>query len=322
MSEDKKFRVLIIDGEGQLARQLKEYLVEKGLEVKYCADGKDAKVVLKEMQPDFVVIDLLMAGFTALDCLAVTKEESYTGETKVIVTSKHNNLDNVRSVIANGASDYVVKPYDIEDMVQRMVFQVQKKKEYDAKKRKDDSGAVAHYFSYVDLMLRESASKKPVQSRAYNLTKMLSMTVKAVRISLIQCHEDRKRGVVRASSDDAKIQHLEINIAKYPEVQYVMNQEKVVVLENLASDPMMGKIQQLVKSVSFNSMVVAPVYKNGEFYGVLSTRFPEEHQKIANTEIKFCDMVANMMTLLISTENSYGVSTDTDPVEEPEEKAS
>lgn len=303
----KSFSVMMIEPESQLTRKLNDFLAEKGLSVKYVTDGKIAKDALLEMKPDFVVIDLVMTGFTAFQCLELIKTTDSLAHTKVIVTSKHNSLSNVKSVIAQGASDYVVKPYDLEDMVGRMAFQVQKKKEYEAKNRKDDSGLTSHFFSYVDMMLREATADKEIQKRAYNLTRMLAMTVKAVRISLIQCHEDRKRGVVRASNDDANLKHLEINIARYPEVQYVMNQEKIVVLENLANDPMMGQIKQLVKSVSFNSMVVAPVFKNGQFYGVLSTRFDEEHQKIANTEIKFCDMVANMLTLLVSSEDSYGV---------------
>lgn len=297
----------MIEPESQLTRQLNDYLAEKGLQVSYVTDGKQAKDKLLEMNPDFVVIDLVMSGFTAFNCLETIKATPALSNTKVIVTSNHNSLSNVRSVIQNGASDYVVKPYDLEDMVSRMAFQVQKKREYEAKNRKDDSGLTAHFFSYVDLMLREANADKEVQARAFNLTRMLAMTVKAVRISLIQCHEDRKRGVVRASNDDANLKHLEINIARYPEVQYVINQEKIVVLENLANDPMMGQIKQLVKSVSFNSMVVAPVFKNGKFYGVLSTRFDEAHTKIDNTEIKFCDIVANILSLLISSEESYGV---------------
>lgn len=307
----------MIEPESQLTRRLNDFLKEKGLTVNYITDGSTAKEAMLQMKPDFVVIDLVMSQFSALQCLEVVGTNESLKNTKVIVTSKHNSMSNVRNVIAKGACDYVIKPYDIEDMVNRMAFQVQKKKEYEAKNRQDDSGKSAHFFSYVDLMLRESSSNKPIQTRAYNLTRMLAMTVKAVRISLIQCHEDRKKGVVRASSDDGNLKHLEINIARYPEVQYVMNQEKIVVLENLANDPMMGQIKQLVKSVSFNSMVVAPVFKNGVFYGALSTRFDEEHQKIANTEIKFCDMIANMLSLLISSEDSFEVLT-----EEVDEKAS
>lgn len=316
--DSKQLKVLVCEPEGTLTRQLIDYVRERGMQAELVRDGKNAKEMFDKLQPDFVVIDLVFAGCTAFQMLEHIKLVAKLEKVKVIVTSKHNSLSNVRSSIAAGASDYVIKPYQLEDMMGRMAFQIQKKKQYDSKKHKDDNGQAAFYFSYVDLMLKEMASDKDLMARAYNLTRMLSMTVKAVRISLIQCHEDRQRGVVRASSDDGKIRHLEINIARYPEVQYVLNTEKIVVLENLANDPMMSKIQSLVKTVSFNSMVVVPVFKNGEIYGVLSTRFDDKQQKIADMQIRFCEMLGNMMSMLVACEDSYGVKVKTSEVTTPD----
>lgn len=320
--QNTDFKVLVAEPEGTLTRQLIDFLKEKNLKVELCREGKDLKDQFDSFKPDFVVIDLLFVGCTAFQLLEHMRATKTLKNCKVIVTSKHNSMSNVRAVIGAGASDYVIKPYNMDDMIGRMAFQIQKKKKYDAAKRKDDNGQASYYFNYVDLMLRELTANKEIQARAFNLTRMLAMTVKAVRISVIQCHEDRQRGVVRASSDDGKLKHLEINIARYPEVQYVLNTEKIVVLENLSKDPMMSQIKSLVKSVSFNSMIVAPIFKNGKIYGVLSTRFDENQTNLADTQVRFCDMLANMLTMLISTEDSFRLydpdAEEAEPVESEE----
>ncbi|MEE6248887.1 MAG: response regulator [Bdellovibrionota bacterium] len=305
--QNSDFKVLVAEPEGTLTRQLVDFLKEKNLKVELCREGKDLKDQFDNFKPDFVVIDLLFVGCTAFQLLDHMRLTKTLKDCKVIVTSKHNSMSNVRAVIGAGASDYVIKPYNMDDMIGRMAFQIQKKKKYDAAKRKDDNGQASYYFNYVDLMLRELAANKEIHPRAFNLTRMLAMTVKAVRISVIHCQEDRQKGIVRASSDDGKLNGLEINIARYPEVQYVLNTEKIVVLENLSKDPMMSQIKSLVKSVSFNSMIVAPIFKHGKIYGVLSTRFDEDQTNIADSQVRFCDMVANMMSMLVSTEDSFEI---------------
>ncbi|MFK8137610.1 MAG: response regulator [Bdellovibrionales bacterium] len=316
MAQDK-VKVLIAESEAPIARALGDFLKEHNVETETIFQGEDIKKKVEEFEPHFVVMAMLFGGCPAMELLSFIKTiPKLKAHTKVLVTSSHNSMENVRTVIGAGASDYIIKPYDVQNMVSRLVFHVQTREEEVKKKAdKGNERLAAHFFKYTELMIKEVASKKSIHERAFNLTSMLALTVKAVRISLVQTKPENRKIVVRASSDDKNLQHLELDLDKYPEVNYVLNTERQVIMENLAKDPLMKSIKENFESVQFNSMIVVPIFKLGVFYGALSTRFSEEHLKIDENEIRFCQMVGNMLSLLISTEESFNVKSGK---EEPE----
>lgn len=302
---DLAIKVFIAEKEGQLQRKLADFLIENGFEVKTSDPNESTKASIQNFAPHFTIIDMLHKNFSAMECLNLAKEDPKLKDMNVLVTSSHNSIANVKSCINSGAKDYIIKPYELNDLLNRLVFHAQKKKEVNGMQNSTDNQQGAHYFNLTEIMLREVTKvEKNVHERCYSMTKMLAMALKAVRISLIECNHESFKGFVRASSDDEKLNDLEINLNRYPEVLHVMNTEKMVVLENLENDPLMKMVREAVKTVKFNAMLVAPVYKCGNFYGVLSVRLPDEHSSISNHEIRFTQMVSNLLTLIKTTEHN------------------
>lgn len=308
MENQNNFKVLIADDDSAGSRRFIEFLNQRGFEAQHVLNGEDAKQVILAWRPNFVIYDLTLVGINApqlLNWLSQTAELK-DDKPKVIVTSGHSIVQNIKECIKLGAVDYIVRPFKFEDILTRLVFHVQKKRELhaDAKpKVKLDGGDL--YLNLLDVVLREAQSLREAEDTLFNISKMLSMTLKAVRCSIIHVAEDRQSGTVVVSSDDkeGKAKGIVIDMNKYPEVIHVMNTEKSIVIEDLEYDPMLAKIKDVVKGISFNSMIVLPLKKNGEMFGVMSARMAKEHSKFNERDIRFSQLVAHIVGLVLNKGN-------------------
>src|SRR5690606_15610604 len=127
-----------------------------------------------------------------------------------------------------------------------------------------------------------------------------AVNLKAVRCNLIRVSEDFQSGEVLAASDDPKLDSLKINLSRYPEVSHVVHSQETVVIEDVASDPHMAAIRELIQGLSFNSMIVVPVTRNQGSYGVISARMDKEHSKFDMRDIHFVQMVGRIASLFLS----------------------
>ena len=85
---------------------------------------------------------------------------------------------------------------------------------------------------------------------------------------------------------------------------HVVNTDKSVVIEDLEYDPMLAQIKHLIKGISFNSMIVCPVRRNKDSYGVISARMDRTHSKFVDRDIRFVQLIAQVVSLLLSSSAS------------------
>ena len=79
-------------------------------------DGLDAVQLVDSLQPDVLIVDVLMPGLSGLE---VTRQVTQrTAQTRVIVLSMYANEAYILEALRNGASDYVLKDSSITDLVQ------------------------------------------------------------------------------------------------------------------------------------------------------------------------------------------------------------
>src|SRR5262249_25002197 len=105
-------RILLVDDEPQFREMMSEYLGMKGFDVLEAASGEDALAQLPDVQPDLVLLDLMMPGISGIETLRRIK--SHRPETCVIMVTAVEDLDTARSALAAGAADYVSKPFTFQ----------------------------------------------------------------------------------------------------------------------------------------------------------------------------------------------------------------
>lgn len=111
-------RVLIVDDERQIALSLKEYFEPDGIDVDIAQDGLSGKRKLEEEPYDVLISDLRMPGLDGLQLLRWTKEEG--PDIPVIMISAHGEIRDAVEAMKTGAYDYLVKPFDPDELLLRI----------------------------------------------------------------------------------------------------------------------------------------------------------------------------------------------------------
>jgi two-component system OmpR family response regulator len=111
-------RVLIVEDEPTLAKQLKAALEDAGYAVDHAADGEDGHFLGSTESYDAVVLDL---GLPEIDGLTVLDRWRKEGRTTpvLLLTARDSWSDKVAGLDA-GADDYLAKPFQTEELIARL----------------------------------------------------------------------------------------------------------------------------------------------------------------------------------------------------------
>jgi DNA-binding NtrC family response regulator len=108
--------VLIVDDEKRIGTLLREELVEDGLSVDVESTGAAALDRLQRQRYRLVVTDIRMTPPDGIEILRRVKQQS--PETDVVIMTAYSSVQSARDAFKLGAADYVIKPFDLDEMRQ------------------------------------------------------------------------------------------------------------------------------------------------------------------------------------------------------------
>lgn len=109
--------VLVVDDEEPMLRFIETLLVRKGFEVVKAYTGEDALRKAYKHQPDAVLLDVYIPGMDGWEICRRLREMS---DVPILFLSSHNDVNDVVRALESGADDYIVKPFDNEELVARI----------------------------------------------------------------------------------------------------------------------------------------------------------------------------------------------------------
>lgn len=110
-------KVLIIEDETKLARFIELELKHEGYQVFVAYDGRSGYDMFYEVEPDIVLLDLMLPQLNGLEVCRRIRKNSKTPI--IMLTAKSETMDKVVG-LDNGADDYITKPFAIEELFARM----------------------------------------------------------------------------------------------------------------------------------------------------------------------------------------------------------
>lgn len=111
-------RILLVEDEPQLARQLRQLLVDAGYSVDHADNGRDAWFMGGTQPYDAIVLDLGLPALDGLSVLARWRAENVAAPV-LILTARDQWHDKVTGIDA-GADDYLTKPFHAEELLARV----------------------------------------------------------------------------------------------------------------------------------------------------------------------------------------------------------
>jgi two-component system, NtrC family, response regulator HydG len=104
-----KVRVLVVDDEPTLRRTIARALAARGFEVVQCEDGTSALGQLKTMDPDVMLIDLMMPGVSGLEVLREVK--ALRPDVECVMMTAYSRVEDAVTAVRTGAYDFLTKPF-------------------------------------------------------------------------------------------------------------------------------------------------------------------------------------------------------------------
>lgn len=136
-------RILVVDDEITIRDTVGQFLQGEGYEVAYSSNGVDALDKVEAARPDVILLDLMMPGMSGREFITALHEELGITQIPILVMTGIHGLP-PHQALALGASDVIEKPFDIDDILNKIalaMFRVQSRDhEASASEQGDEDG--------------------------------------------------------------------------------------------------------------------------------------------------------------------------------------
>lgn len=125
-------RILIIEDDGELQQLLSIALNQDAYEVHYAFNGKEGYDKILQLQPDLVVLDLMMPVLNGVEVIRLVTSNTLVKDIPIVVMTAHGDRTEMleSSIKAQGVRAYLRKPFEIPEFkstVRRMLAQYPRK---------------------------------------------------------------------------------------------------------------------------------------------------------------------------------------------------
>ena len=110
-------RVLMVEDSETIREMVSEALAEVGSHTDTRCNGDDLEEALAGLRPDLVMLDVMLPGRDGFELIDVVREYGEVGI--VLITARDGLPDRLRG-LDGGADDYVVKPFELAELVSRV----------------------------------------------------------------------------------------------------------------------------------------------------------------------------------------------------------
>ncbi len=122
-------RILLIDDEENILRIIKKFLQDNSYNVKTAKSKNEAVEILKKQKFDIVLSDYRLPDGTGLEILEFFR--SIEPVKPFIMITAYGSIDGAVEAIKKGASHYIAKPIDFDDLLKILEFYFQKQKKFE-----------------------------------------------------------------------------------------------------------------------------------------------------------------------------------------------
>lgn len=111
-------KILLVEDEKKLNQTLRFQLEQEGYETEACYDGEEALYYMKECLYDLVILDRMLPGMDGLSVLKKIRQDGI--HVPIILLTALGTVSNRIEGLNSGADDYLVKPFDFEELLARI----------------------------------------------------------------------------------------------------------------------------------------------------------------------------------------------------------
>jgi DNA-binding response OmpR family regulator len=154
MSNNHQKKIIIVEDEPSLIFTLRDTLENEGYEVHVVEEGSTAVDKVQNVDPDLMLLDLMLPGKSGYDICKEVRELKYTFPI-IMLTARDQEIDKVTGLNI-GADDYMTKPFGVKELLARINARLRRANTY------TKTGPIDNLtLGPAELNLKESYVNKP-----------------------------------------------------------------------------------------------------------------------------------------------------------------
>ncbi len=150
--------ILIVEDDTDINNMMAAALTKAGYECKQAFSGTEAMLYLNHEKFNVIILDLMLPGKSGNSIVEELKPGLCT---PIIVVSAKDELDTKLDLLFSGADDYMVKPFEIDELVARVAVQV----------RKHSTDKPETFYHYKDMILNNTEHSISVLGNPISFTR-------------------------------------------------------------------------------------------------------------------------------------------------------
>ncbi|MBN8616962.1 MAG: response regulator [Deltaproteobacteria bacterium] len=123
----KKPVVVVADDDVEILTLVSRTLRRLGLEVHEANDGEEALKTIRQVRPVMVVLDVMMPGMSGWEVCRALRDDQEIADTGVLMLTGIGERLNEMTSPLYGADDHLDKPFDFDELEQRVTAMLEKK---------------------------------------------------------------------------------------------------------------------------------------------------------------------------------------------------
>lgn len=315
MSEtlSKDCRILVVDDEDIVQSLVRDALEDDGHTVAVAATGAEALDLINEHTFDLLITDIRMPGMTGIELVERARE--LHPNLGVVFMTGYANINSAKDAIKQGALDYIMKPFELNEIRQAVNNAIAKLNETAAQSSENQLSSL----SDLNNMLFAADDRRSLVTSSL---KFAMMHLHAERGSIVFMDSAREEYVMLTIHDDNP-QEILLGLEPLERLTDTIIQrapKEAVVVSSLEEHPLY-RLQPAMELEKFlmppwmqsgMSMITAPVMRAQRFMGIMMVELDQDTVKLKQTDLKFLAITAGQLaitlenvSLLEETQNAY-----------------
>ena len=305
MSPEAAAKILVADDDQSLVRTLTWILKENGYDVVVAPGGEGLIGMLEEERPNLLLLDIMMPKVDGLQLLAKMKADDRFRDVPVLMISSMPPEEATVKSLGLGAADFISKPFRVRELLARVKAHIRSAQELAHARDEAQSRA-----AIVDILHEVTDSLKP--DEIYHiLVRRVARVLQISKCSMVLAKPGDQLGVVVAAYENPMLRNLEIELARYPEIQRALTGSRPVLVEDVSSDPLYEgervRWQREGITVPTRSAVALPFSMKDQQLGVFFLRTTGEDPPLTRADAGFAETV--IRTAVAAIEKAYDFET-------------
>ena len=298
-TDEKPIHVIVADDEEIVLSLVRDMLEDEGHLVEVASNGPDALKLVEETPVDLIITDIRMPHMNGIELAAKARE--IRPDVVVIFITGYADLNSAKDAIKQGAFEYILKPFELNEIRQAVHKAVQKIHQITANK---DGGAQLERLSDLSQMLYTAGDRK-------------SLTTLSLKFAMVHCRSTlgaalywdshgadcRRVSIVEEQTEETTLadQPLSESLSaidpKLLEAPFYVSDIHQHPLYLASPDPALTEYLFPPCLESAHRVVTVPLSRAGSHYGLLMIGLNQEVDILKETDLSFLSITASQLAL-------------------------